>query len=325
MNRTSTIGLMCVAALSLLGCGVQDFSAFFEQYERKFELQHPYKSHAISRDGYVLHAREFGPSNSGHGFPVVLLHGFPDSLHLYDRLSPLLARQRRTIAFDFLGWGESTKPANHTYDTASLRRDLEAVIEHFRLEKMVLVAHDASGFPVIDWALDNPDRVAGVILLNTVYAPSEALIPPEAIARFSATGLRRDISVFVAKHVDAVWQSGHLEQVGKFFCERDARETYLKIFSHQSFGIRTAFFGLNGVLSNEVRKRAARLTDMRKFQPPVTIIFGAEDPYLNAGVAREFDAIFPNSQLHLVENGCHYVQLDQPTTVAQLILEAPVN
>ena len=316
---------MCVAAHSLLGCGVQDFTAFYEQYEQDFELQHPYKSHAIPRDGFVLHAREFEPSNSGQGFPLVLLHGFPDSLHLYDRLSPLLARQRRTIAFDFLGWGESAKPANHSYDTASLRRDLEAVIEHFRLEKMVLVAHDASGFPVIDWALDNPGRVAGVILLNTVYAPSEVLIPPEAIARFSASGLRRDISVLVAKHVDSVWQSGHLEQVGKFFCEKDARETYLKIFSHQSFGIRNAFFALNQVLVDEVRKRAGRLSDMREFQPPVTIIFGADDPYLNAGVAKEFDDIFPNSHLHLVEKGCHYVQLDRPATVAQLILEAPVN
>ena len=325
MTRTMSIGIMCTLALSLLGCGVQDFGPFVEKYEQDFERQHPYASHAVSRMGHVLHAREFGAANSGQGVPFVLLHGFPDSLHLYDRLSPLLARQRRTIAFDFLGWGESEKPANHVYDAASLRLDLEAVIEHFQLKKMVLVAHDASGFPVIDWALDNPDRVAGIILLYTVYTPSAALIPPEAIARFSASGLRRDISVMVAKHVDSVWQSGHLEQVGKFFCAEDARETYLKIFSHQSFEIRDAFFGLNEVLVDEVRNRAGRLLEMRNFRPPVTIIFGAEDPYLNAGVAKEFDDIFPNSRLHLVENGCHYVQLDRPARVAALILEASVN
>ena len=325
MTRTASIGVTCTVALSLLGCGVQDFGPFVEKYEQDFERQHPYVSHAVSRDGHVLHAREFGSSKSGRGVPFVLLHGFPDSLHLYDRLSPLLARQRTTIAFDFLGWGDSAKLADHTYDAASLRRDLEAVVDHFQLEKMVLVAHDASGFPVIDWALDNPDRVAGIILLNTIYTPSAALISPEAIARFSASGLRRDISVMVAKHVDTVWQSGHLEQVGKFFCEEDVRETYLKIFSHQSFEIRDAFFGLNEVLVDEVRNRAGRLPEMRNFQPPVTIIFGAEDPYLNAGVAKEFDDIFPNSRLHLVENGCHYVQLDRPARVAELILEASAN
>lgn len=164
-----------------------------------------------------------------------------------------------------------------------------------------------------------------MVLLNTVYAPSDELVAPEAIERFSAEGPKRDISVFVAKHVDSVWQSGHLEQVGKFFCDEDAKDIYLKVFSHQSFGIRDAFFGLNQVLRHEVRERAKKVPEMRNFQHPVLIIFGAEDRYLNAGVAREFDEIFPNSQLHLVEKGCHYVQLDRPDVVAELIRAAPMN
>ena len=77
----------------------------------------------------------------------------------------------------------------------------------------------------------------------------------------------------------AMGQSGHLEQVGKFFCEEDVRETYLKIFSHQVFEIRDVFFGLNEVLVDEVRDWARRPPEMRNFQPPVTIIFGAEEPY----------------------------------------------
>ena len=48
--------------------------------------------------------------------PYILMHGFPDSLHLYDRLAPLLAKKRRVITFDFLGWGNSDKPEDHRYD-----------------------------------------------------------------------------------------------------------------------------------------------------------------------------------------------------------------
>jgi len=46
------------------------------------------------------------------------MHGFPDNLHLYDRLSPYLSPPRRVIAFDFLGWGASDKPHGYPYTAA---------------------------------------------------------------------------------------------------------------------------------------------------------------------------------------------------------------
>ncbi|MBV9229283.1 MAG: alpha/beta fold hydrolase, partial [Chloroflexi bacterium] len=45
----------------------------------------------------------------------MLMHGFPDNMHLYDRLLPWLAESRRVITFDFLGWGQSSKPTNYPY------------------------------------------------------------------------------------------------------------------------------------------------------------------------------------------------------------------
>jgi pimeloyl-ACP methyl ester carboxylesterase len=80
----------------------------------------------------------------------VLLHGFPDSLHLYDRLVPELA-QRRVVTCDFLGWGRSDKPVGYAYSASNQTGDLDAVIEDLQLASVVLVAHDASGPPAIDW------------------------------------------------------------------------------------------------------------------------------------------------------------------------------
>ncbi len=57
----------------------------------------------VSRGPYGLHA-ELVP---GPGVPVVLMHGFPDSTHLYDRLVPHLAGRRPVVRFDFLGWARS--------------------------------------------------------------------------------------------------------------------------------------------------------------------------------------------------------------------------
>ena len=97
------------------------------------------------------------------------------------------------------------------------------------------------------------------------------------------------------------------------------------VFAAHARDSRPAFFGLNRVLFSEVAERKKRLADMQAFTKPVSIIFGAEEKNLNVGVARELDAIFPNSELHLIEGACHYVQLDAPESVARVILALPAS
>src|SRR5437764_11065750 len=123
----------------------------------------------VTRGPHRIHA-EMEPAD---GVPVVLLHGFPDNLHLYDRLLPHLAGRVPIVRFDFLGWGRSDKPDGYPYTADNQAVDLTAVIdaldEHAGGGRLVLVAHDASGPPAIDWALARPDRVARLVLLNTYY------------------------------------------------------------------------------------------------------------------------------------------------------------
>jgi len=52
----------------------------------------------------------------------------------------------------------------------------------------------------------------------------------------------------------------------------------------------------------------------------VRIIFGTRDRYLNTGVARGFAEVFPHSEVHLIPDAGHYVQVDAPQRVADLIL-----
>ena len=66
------------------------------------------------------------------------MHGFPDNLHIHDYLIPhLVARGRRVVAFDFLGFGES---AGATYGFGQQLGDLKAVVDALGLEKIILVA-----------------------------------------------------------------------------------------------------------------------------------------------------------------------------------------
>ena len=114
--------------------------------------------HSVKRGNYRLYAREY----DGGEPPIVLMHGFPDNLHLYDLVVPFLS-PRRVIVFDFLGWGSSDKPSGYAYTAANQEADLDAVINQFELANAVLVAHDASGPPAIDWARHHPNRVAALV------------------------------------------------------------------------------------------------------------------------------------------------------------------
>src|SRR6266700_4145315 len=286
----------------------------------------------VRRGAHRIYTRTAGPdgdpgTRDGAGPTLVLLHGFPDNLHLYDRLVPYLRPERQVVTFDFLGWGASDKPVGYPYTAANQTGDLDAVIDQLGLERIVLVAHDASGPPAIDWALAHPERVAALVLLNTYYCAMPTLRPPEAIRLFS-TPLVRNVARVVSKAFhNWLFRKLYWWQVGIFMREAADREEFLPLLYHQfaaAPSAQPAFFRLNEDLLFTVRDRMKRIPQMNAFRPPVRIIFGASDPYLNAGVARRFHELFPTSELFLLPGAYHYVQIDEPEQVAHLLLSTPL-
>jgi haloalkane dehalogenase len=282
-----------------------------------------YTEHIVQRGPYHLSAREY----PGEEPPIVLMHGFPDNMHLYDRLLPWLSPSRRVVTFDFLGWGASDKPAGYPYTATNQVGDVDAVIEQLQLQQVVLVAHDASGPPAIDWALGHADRVATLVLLNTYYCAMPTLRAPEAIWLFS-TPLVRNVARVVSKLFhNFLFRKMYWWQVGRFMRDAAARDEFVPLL-YQQFAAtpstQPAFFRLNEDLPFTVRDRTKRRPQMNAFRRPVRIIFGESDPYLNVGVARRFHELFPTSELFLVPGARHYVQIDEPEQVAQLLLSTPL-
>lgn len=275
-----------------------------------------YQTRQVYRGTCQLNVREYG---SPDGQPtIVLMHGFPDSLHLYDLLTPQLAG-RHVIAFDFLGWGDSDKPQNHNYNFNSLESDLDAVVNQLNLQQVVLVVHDASGPTGINWALANPDRTAGLVLLNTIYSQMDSLIPPEEIKLFSTPGIRQKVGVKITSKNDRFWRRRFEKQISKFMCDTNVKGYFLKVLGDQSYAIRPAFYSLNRDLQPELQRNLCNIAFLPQLNVPVRIIWGSADPYLNVCVAKEFQQLFPQSELYLLENAGHYVQVDKPAEVGALI------
>jgi haloalkane dehalogenase len=314
--------LLCLSLmLALSGCASPpNTQLIYDSHLAKFNAAQPHTTHSIARpDGHRLHAREFGVAYKGKGPSFVMMHGFPDNEHLYDALVPELATQFHVITFDFLGWGKSEKPSAHLYNVASQRADLDTIVAQLKLTSVIPVVHDLSGQAGIDWALDNEANTNAVVLLNTYYSPMPTLLAPEAIQFYSTPSMFRDILIWGSMKSGTNFQSGVASQVGKFFANAAAREKYLNVVTHGAINIRPAFFSSTSVLWRELDARQASVPRMQKFKKPVHIIFGAEDPYLNSGVAREFERYFSGSSLHLLPGAGHYVQLDAPQEVGQIL------
>ena len=284
----------------------------------------PFIEHSVKRGDYRLYAREYDGSDP----PIVLMHGFPDNLHLYDRLVAFLSPPRRVIVFDFLGWGLSDKPSGYAYSAANQEADLDAVINQFELANAVLVAHDASGPPAIDWARHHPNRVAALVLLNTYYSAMPTLRPPEAIFLFSTPLIRNVARPVSGLFNHLIFRRMYWWQVGRFFRDADVRRQFVPLLYQQFDAVpstRPAFFRLNEDLLPTIRSRTKAVSELQKFRRPVRIIFGASDPYLNEGVARKFHNLFPSSDLFLLPGARHFVQMDEPERVASLILSTPTS
>jgi pimeloyl-ACP methyl ester carboxylesterase len=86
-----------------------------------------YRETFVQRDQHRIYVRD----HPGAEPAIILMHGFPDNVHLYDRLSPYLSPPRRIVLFDFLGWGSSDKPSGYPYTTDNQVGDLDAVITNW--------------------------------------------------------------------------------------------------------------------------------------------------------------------------------------------------
>ena len=92
------------------------------------------KEQFVQRDQHRIYALEY----AGEEPTIILMHGFPDNLHLYDRLLPYLAPPRRIVTFDFLGWGFSDKPLGYPYTAKNQEGDLDAVVNQLQLGQVVV-------------------------------------------------------------------------------------------------------------------------------------------------------------------------------------------
>jgi haloalkane dehalogenase len=123
-----------------------------------------FEPHYAELDGLRLHYVD-----EGAGDPVVCFHGEPSWAYLYRKLvSPLTAAGQRVICPDYAGFGRSDKPTDQQWYSYDRHVELmTALLDRLDVRDATVVVQDWGGPIGLRWAIEQPERVARLVILNT--------------------------------------------------------------------------------------------------------------------------------------------------------------
>ena len=245
--------------------------------------------------------------DEGEGPAVVMVHGNPSWSYLYRNVVTGLRHRFRMIAPDHLGCGLSDKPADYPYRLANHIDNLERVLEELQVGRCVLMVHDWGGAIGMGWAVRHPERVAGIVVLNSAAFASDRIPLRIAICRWPLLGalLVRGLNGFagaatvMAVHhpMDEAVRQGFLHPYGSWR-ERIAIHRFIQdIPMHASH---PSWQTLRRIETDLVRLRHV----------PMQLLWGGRDFCFTRLFYEEWRRRFPAARGILREDAGHYVLED---------------
>ena len=108
----------------------------------------------------------------GSGPPLIMLHGFPQCLAMWARVAPVIAERFTVVCADLRGYGDSAKPVcradRSNYAFRAFASDQIGVMRHFGFDRFHVVGHDRGGRTGHRMALDHPDAVKSLTVMDIV-------------------------------------------------------------------------------------------------------------------------------------------------------------
>lgn len=261
---------------------------------------------------------------AGRGEPVLLLHGYPQSLLAWRHQIGPLAQNYRVVAPDWFGWGESER----RFDLVPRYWDevgrLAALLDALGLRSCNLIAHDYAAYLSTGFARRYPQRVKRLALLNS---RAHRTFPPAPYALFwtlCAAGRTPGLRALAAslplgwihrwllqRYVDkGCFDAALVQQYIGWLDGRTGKRWLLHFFRHY-----------------ELPERPKLIDGLGDIRCPAAVIWGDVDPYCPWSIAADLAQRLPNARLTRLQGADHYIMEERPDqvlTAIQNLLRRPI-
>ncbi len=242
----------------------------------------------------------------GHGPAVTLVHGFPLSHRIYDTQIRTLSSAYRVIAPDLRGFCKSPLGGGEVgIDTYA--DDIAAILDALEVEQTVLAGLSMGGYIAFAFWRRHPERVRGLVLLNTRAKPDT----PEArenrfktIEAVQQNGLAPLIEGMIPKLLSPVTLRGKAHVVNKL----------------RSIMEGATVEGVVAALRAMANRHDSRPT-LATITVPTLIIAGQDDTLIPVEEAEEMALTIPDARLQVLDQAGHLVTMERPRTTSRLIAE----
>jgi pimeloyl-ACP methyl ester carboxylesterase len=273
---------------------------------------------------FPIHAEELGEEGfadsggvkihyvtMGKGPLVVMLHGFPDYWYTWRDQMPALAKHFQVVAVDLRGYNLSDKPDGvENYTVEKLVGDVEAVLQHFKRDKAVIVGHDWGGMIAWSFAMAHPEKTDRLIVLNLPH--------PRGMLRELANNEEQQKNSEYARRFQQPDAASKLKPEFLIFWVKEpaAQKKYLEAMKRSSMeGM------LNYYKANYPKPPYKVERDFPPVKCSVLMIHGLKDPYLLPGALNDtWKWVEKDLTLITVPKAGHFVHRDAPEFVTKKIV-----
>ena len=251
----------------------------------------------------------YAAGTRGSGNPVVFIHGFPTSGHLWSEVVSLMPPGHRLVVLDLLGYGRSDRPLSRGVDASAHAERVVALLDELRIDRACVVGHGFGGGVAQCIAVRHPGRVSHLGLVDSVafdrwpiarlrvsraMLPLAPLLPPALLL----SRLRREVERGFGDHVRAA----------------RSIDIYVRPFAgHEGIVALTAH--VKG-LSTPDRNVHAGLASL---DVPTAVVWGRRDRVLPLDTGKALAGRIRNATLDVIADAQHFAPEENPRQVADAI------
>jgi pimeloyl-ACP methyl ester carboxylesterase len=273
--------------------------------------EYPFYSNYFDINGQKLHYID-----EGKGETLLFVHGTPSWSFDFRNIIKKLRENYRCIAIDHIGFGLSDKPEHYDYTTQNHSKTLEKFVLDKQLNDITLVVHDFGGPIGLNFAIQNPEKIKNLVILNSWLWSSENDADYIKLKKV----LKSPLLPFLYRYLNFSPRFILPQSFGDKKLSKALLKQYTKPFANKT--------QRNGALSFA----KSLLNDQKWFEElwnkrnaisdkPTLFIWGMKDSVIKPHNLEKFQSGFTNFKTVELETSGHFPQEEQPEKVTNAIFD----